>query len=174
MKNVIVTCLVSMLATVSVFAADFPKNGDEAPFVPSLCGMSFEAEGGGVQILVGDFVMKGRGVIKCTDVQGHETRMPVNVQIGGKSPVALKVAMGWFKVAGVGTGVGYAKSPQDLLGHYLTVNAEGAFLVGAGAKVAMHLKRNADAATLNVGIQGEEGFGFNVGFNSLTITAIRQ
>lgn len=166
LKNILITSLLSLFAIAGAAHADQDENFQ----APALCGMSFTAKGGGLQIVVGDFVLKGKGVIACRDALGNETKMPVNVQIGGKSPVALKVAMGWFQVAGVASGIGYARAPEDLLGRYLTVNADGAFVVGAGGDVSMHLKRNIDAATISVALQAEQGIGFNVGFNSLTIT----
>lgn len=163
LKKLIVSSLLSLVAISGAYAAD-----DVESRAPAACGMSFEVKGGGLQLIVGDFQLNGVGVIKCIDFHGVETRMPVEVQIGGRSPVALKLAAGRLLIAGVATGIGWARSPEELAGRYLTLEADGAFLLGAGASVSARLARH-DAATLDVAMQVEHGLGFNVGFNSLTI-----
>ncbi len=136
---------------------------------PSACGMKFEVKGGGLQIIVGEFVLKGKGVITCEDAYGNQTKTPVRIQIGGQSPVALKIAAGYLRVAGVATGLGYTRTMANVAGKYLVLGAQASLGVGAGAQVAARFQRN-DAATLNVNLQVEKGLGVSIGFSSMTIS----
>ncbi len=165
MKHVILSSLLALCAVTGVARAE----DQDLRTAPAICGMSFEAKGGGLQILVGEFKLVGEGVIKCREFNGSESVMPVDIQIGGRSPVALKIAAGYLEVYGLATGIGFAKSPEGLAGRYLTVDADAAVGLGAGVAVSLHLKRD-DAATINLNLQVARGLGLDVGFNSLTIS----
>lgn len=130
------------------------------------CGLTFKAQGGGVQFIVGSFKMRGPGTIRCVDIAGNTQVMDVKVTLGGR-PLAANVALGKFRIAGLATGLGVATGPEALLGRYYTVGAQGAVLVGAGANMAFH--GGAEAVTLNLGVALEKGLGVQVGLNRMMI-----
>jgi hypothetical protein len=132
------------------------------------CALTFQAKGGGFQVLVGHFELAGPGKISCVNAEGTTEVLPVRVTMGA-SPLALNVAIGAFKVAGVATGIGVATGPKALLGKYALANAQAAFIIGAGGSVALH--GGAEALTVNVGVNLLQGFGVQAGLNKLTITA---
>ncbi len=135
------------------------------------CAMTFEAEGGGIQLLVGHFELEGPGRIVCTDIAGNTEEIPVNVRLGG-TPLALKFAVGKMKVAGLATGIGIAGSPEALLGGYVVGGVQGAVGVGAGAQLALHAAER--AITLNAAVQAVGGLGLNVGFDYFEVTDARN
>ena len=170
MKKLLLTlCLALGVAQTSLAHAETTGKNFEGP---ALCGMSFDIKGGGFQVLLGKFVLKGKGMVRCEDIYGNIQTMPVEVRMGGHSPVALQIAMGYLHVAGLATGLGYARSPEAVLGEYFVATAAGAVFLGSGGSAAFHAKRR-DAATINVKANVEHGFGFNVGFTQLSIRPLR-
>ena len=132
------------------------------------CALTFKAQGGGIQFIVGSFKLKGRGKIHCVDIAGNKQEMNVKVTMGG-SPVAPNIAIGTFKVAGVASGIGVATGPEALLGTYYTAGGRAAFIIGAGTNLAVH--GGAEALTLNLGVSLEKGVGLQVGLNRMRIEA---
>ncbi len=132
------------------------------------CKLSFDAKGGGLQILVGHYELSGPGSIDCVDASGNIANVPVTVTFGG-APVSLRFAAGMFEMTGIATGIGVAGNPASLLGDYFVVDANAAVVGGAGATVGFHGATN--AATLNVGIKAIKGVGFSIGLSRMTLSA---
>jgi len=130
------------------------------------CALIFKASGAGVQVLVGHFSLTGPGQVRCVDIAGNTQILPVQVTISA-APLAANVAMGFFEMQGVATGLGVATGPKALLGNYTVVGAEGALVVGAGANLSVH--GGAEAVTMNLGVALTEGFGVQLGLNQMTI-----
>jgi hypothetical protein len=137
-----------------------------ADAMPLACELAFTAKGGGAQIIVGHFKMKGTGTIKCFNSDGLVETLPVNVTLGGR-PIGLRAAVGCLNVAGIATGVGITTSSEALYGRYLVAGGQAAVVVGAGAQAALHATKG--SLTLNGSLQLLSGLGFNVGISSLKI-----
>lgn len=137
------------------------------------CQLNFDAQGGGVQLIVGSYELRGGGELRCNDVYGNTQILPVGVRIGG-SPIALRAAVGQFCVSGVASGVGYATDPSALLGKYQTVGAAAAIgIAGLGADAGTHFKADCGdcraAATFNFSVQKTCGWGARAGYSTVEI-----
>lgn len=132
------------------------------------CALTFTAKGGGVQIIVGKFQLSGPGNVRCVDVAGNTEVLPVRIIMGG-SLIAANVALGYFQLAGVASGIGVASGPQALLGDYVTVGAQAGLIVGAGANFSIH--GGSEAVTLNLGVNVSRGIGAQVGISGVRIVA---
>lgn len=154
----------SLIATLVILGAAAAAHADGTR--PLECGLSFTAKGGGAQVLIGKFKLSGQGMLACQDLNGDVEKIPVKVTFGGHL-FALKAAVGYFNIAGVATGIGYTKSPNEILGHYVVASAEGAVIAGAGARVGFRAAHG--NATINAMIQAENGIGFDVGLGTMRI-----
>lgn len=132
------------------------------------CNLAFSAKGGGIKFLVGKYELKGKGQITCMDVAGNTEIIPVNVKLGGNM-FSPSVGIGYMKIAGIATGVGYVATPSDLLGTYLVGGAQAALILGVGADVALYGQTNR-AVTLNGSVQMTHGLGLSFGFDTLTVS----
>lgn len=133
------------------------------------CALTFDAQGGGFQFFVGDFRLRGPGLIRCMDIAGNSEVIPVTVQLGGK-PLAAQIAVApSMELKGVATGIGLNSSPESLLGHYLVASFDGAFgILGGGAVVGVHGARN--ALDFDLSLQYAKGLGVQAGFSTLEIS----
>ena len=160
--------LLMMVTSVGLSAkAEVSTNELKQPFYE--CALTFKAQGGGIQLIVGSYKLTGRGTIHCKDIAGNEKNINVKVTFGG-SPVAPNIAIGTFRVAGIATGIGVASGPEALLGTYYTVGGRAALIVGAGAVAAVHGGK--EAVTMNLAMSLERGIGIQAGFNKMTIEAL--
>lgn len=157
----------AMLVSMFSFSAQ-ANDRIEAPIYT--CALSFEAKGGGLQIVVGSFKLKGEGAIHCVDVEGNTEEIPVKVTMGGPL-VAPNIGFGVFNVRGLATGIGLSTGPEALLGKYYMVGGRVAWIVGAGANLAVH--GGAEALTLNLALSLESGAGLQVGVNRLKIEPLQ-
>jgi hypothetical protein len=131
------------------------------------CALTFKAKGAGIQVIIGSFELKGHGRINCVDAAGNTESLPVNVRLGTRN-VAPTIGAGILKVAGVASGVGFTTGPEGLLGTYVALGGRGAFVIGAGAQIALHGTDN--AATLNGTLQAVGGLGFQLGVDFVEVT----
>ena len=90
-----------------------------------VCDATWHVMGGGLQHYIGYFELRGKGHINCIEDTGILTSIPVNVKIGG-SLLAYRSAAGVLFMQGTATGLGYSKSPMELLGKYATMQAAAA------------------------------------------------
>jgi Protein of unknown function (DUF992) len=150
-----------------------PAHAEESEAARPLfeCALDFQMKGGGVQVLVGYFKMKGPGELRCSDVNGHESHYPVDVEMGG-TPIALRVAAGYFELRGLASGIGVTRSPHDIFGSYAALDANAAVLAGAGAKIAFHDTRK--AINLDVALAVEGGIGVDLAIDQLNIIPVRR
>ncbi|MCB0350119.1 MAG: hypothetical protein KDD38_02980 [Bdellovibrionales bacterium] len=163
MKNLTIA-LLSVITLMGVTAK--AENRIEKPLWD--CALTFEAEGRGLQVIIGKFKMTGEGTVSCIDIAGNTQQMKVKVTMGGK-PIALNVALGHLKLAGVATGIGLAAGPEALLGKYYVANVEASLLRGAGAHFAV--RGGQEAVTLNLGLSLARGAGFQAGITKMKIEA---
>lgn len=132
------------------------------------CALTFHSVGGGIQFLVGEFRMSGKGTVRCVDIAGNVENLKVQVTLGGPL-LAANVAVGIFAMQGIATGIGVATGPQALLGTYYTLGSQAADLIGTGTNISLH--GGAEAVNMNLGAQLVEGLGFQVGINRVRIRA---
>jgi hypothetical protein len=147
-----------------VFGAQFSQAEVQAPVWN--CSVSFNAQGGGLKVLVGHFTLEGEGMISCMDVVGNTEKIPVSVTLGGQ-PFSLGVGVGRLQLVGIATGVGVAGQPSDLLGRYMIAGVRGAVFLGGGADLALHATHR--SITMNASVQAVSGLGLNAGLDYLTI-----
>lgn len=136
------------------------------------CGMEMEVSGMDIQILVGYSKLEGTGKISCVDIAGNTEVLPVKVTMG--TPVLFpRLAFApAISIKGLATGIGLASGgPSALLGNYLVVDAKIA--VGAGLGGSLALLGQSNAVTINMGIQGVEGFGIAVGGTFVKLEALQ-
>lgn len=161
--------LLAMVAVSGLFAGyAHAQNEVQAPLWQ--CALTFNAHGGGAQLIVGTFKMKGNGNIRCLDIAGNTEVIPVRVTLATR-PIALNAALGAFTFAGVSSGVGVASGPEALLGTYYTYSTNGAFLVGYGTNISIH--GGAEAVNLNLGLNAIGGIGAQYGITKVTIEALK-
>jgi hypothetical protein len=161
MKSITLVFLFAVLLGVSAGADQTPQ-----PLAPLYqCAVTFKAQGGGLQAIVGKFVLTGTGNLRCADVTGKTLVVPVNVAVGGGT--AARLAIGYFSIIGSASGLGWVSSPESLFGKYASVGALGAFAGGLGATVAMHATKS--NVTLNANFQLAKGFGLELGYSTLQI-----
>jgi hypothetical protein len=130
------------------------------------CALNFEANGGGLQLLLGSFKLTGPGQIRCIDIAGNQQDLDVKVTMGS-NVLAPNFAIGSFDMMGMASGIGVARGPEALLGTYYTAGANGSAVIGVGANLA--LKGGREAVTINVAVNVLKGFGLQAGLNRLTI-----
>lgn len=135
------------------------------------CHLEFEAKGKGLQVIIGMFKMKGKGLVTCENEAGQIQEIPVNVKMGGKLFQA-QVAAGWLTVRGVSKEIGVEKDPSEIFGKYYVANAQAAVIGGVGATAGLDARRD-DNVTLALGVQVTKGFGLAVGLQTLQITDAR-
>ncbi len=162
----IVFGLMMIVGIAGVTAKASDGNELKQPFFD--CALTFKAQGGGIQLVVGSFKLQGPGKIRCVDIAGNTQEIDVKVTFGGKH-LAPNLAIGRFHLAGVATGIGVASGPEALLGTYYTAGGRAAFIVGAGANLAVH--GGAEALTMNLGLSLERGVGLQLGLNRMKIEA---
>ena len=155
------------VASLAGFSARADENRVEKPLWD--CALTFQAEGGGIQILVGYYKLEGTGHVRCVDIAGNKQVIPVKVTLGG-SPIAPTIAVGHFRVVGLASGVGLATRPEALLGKYYTVGARAGVVLGAGAQLAV--RGGSESVTLNLALNVLEGIGLEVGFNKFKLEAM--
>lgn len=167
MKKAILSLVMMVVSVASTAKAENNTNELKQPFYE--CALTFKAQGGGVQLIVGSYKLTGRGTIHCVDIAGNEQNVDVKVTLGGPH-IAPNLAIGKFRVAGIASGIGVAAGPEALLGTYYTVGGRAAVIVGAGAAAAVHGGR--EALTMNLAMSLERGLGIQAGFNKMTIEAL--
>jgi len=148
------------LAAVSAYAS---------PDAPMSCALTFEAKGGGFQIGVGYFKLQGEGTVRCIGPHGAKEELPVRVTLGGH-PLAPRVAIGYFELAGLSTSFGLNGNIHDVLGHYAMANADAAVGVGVGASFA--LQNPVNGLNMSLSVSGSIGIGVDVGLSTFTIETL--
>lgn len=142
---------------------------------PQICRLDFAAIGGSAQAIVGVTLFGGEGVIRCSDIIGQTEELYVDIKIANQFaglPIGIGVGYGVFAIEGSAVNIGVINGPESLLGKYTMVNANAAFIGGAGANVAVHGAKNSLA--FNLGLNVEAGFGIQIGLNKLTITKSKK
>ncbi|MEQ1878919.1 MAG: hypothetical protein ABL958_19930 [Bdellovibrionia bacterium] len=132
-----------------------------------MCGLKYEAQAQGFQVIAGSFAIVGKGEINCTNLNGSKEVIPVNVAIKTR-PVAAKIAFGKYKVYGASANVYLLNHvPKDLLGNYYVAEAQGSIIGGVGVITGTH-KTNR-ALSLYLSVNALKGFGMNLGASKMLI-----
>lgn len=139
-------------------------------FAAQTCSLSFRAHGGGAQVIVGHFKLHGDGFIHCINLSGKVTDIPVNVQIGGKHPVALRAGIGHMTVHGISKSFALGDNVGTVLGEYMMAGAEASLGVGIGAGFSLHNPETGVA--MDLALEGVTGIGAELGFSTLSIKAV--
>lgn len=136
------------------------------------CDLNFVAQGGGVQILVGDYSIEGTGDLNCVGVAGEKSKLPIIVSMSA-APIDLNISIGSIQLMGNSTKITlYSLTPQDLLGDYSILQTNVSAGVGVGAFVGK--KINVLDLTFPVSIKLLKGIGFNFGLSSMTLEVDRS
>jgi hypothetical protein len=162
------TVLASLFTIATLFATS-AAHADQVTAPLYQCALTFEAAGGGVQIIAGYFKLSGEGNIRCLDIAGNTEELPVKVTFKTK-PLALNLAIGTFEMAGLASGIGVANGPEALLGKYIVADAQAAVAVGVGANLSVH--GGNEALTMNVGVNVTRGLGLQLGVTQMKIEAL--
>jgi ABC-type glycerol-3-phosphate transport system substrate-binding protein len=132
-----------------------------------ICGLSFQGEAEGAQIIVGDFEAKAHGRIKCVGLNGEKYEQKVRVTIGS-DPIEAAIAFGDFEFAGRSAEISlFNCAPKALFGSYLIAEGQAAFGIGAGAFVAT--KISPPEIAVQVSVQLLSGFGIDLGLYRMRI-----
>jgi hypothetical protein len=143
--------------------------------------MEFRVKGGGIQGIIGVFQIKGEGEVSrrtgkeyvgryhCTDLDSNKpVDVLASVVMGSGPGLAPRVALGYFELEG--------KSDVSFVGHAADLQRS---YISKGAKIAWGLGLNLqtlviedDEIRLAVRLRPLVGVGFEVGFNSVTVTPI--
>ncbi len=159
-----------LLATLvlALGAATSPNSAQALEAQPRwLCGLEFEGEARGIQILVGSFRSEATGVLHCTSTEGEEYERDVRVTMQTE-PIGPTIGLGSFRFVGGAANISVpTSSPRALFGRYVVAQGRAAVIGGAGAFTAFHTSNRSLA--LNVSLQLVSGFGVEAGFTTMTL-----
>jgi hypothetical protein len=133
---------------------------------PMTCQLTFDAQGGGLQLGIGYYKLKGNGVVQCQGYDGQIEELPVRVQLGGR-PLAARVGLGYMKVVGTSESFDMNGSIYNSLGNYTLLGTGAALGVGVEADLVVNNPRTGVRMILR--ISGVRGLGFDAGVSNLTI-----
>jgi len=136
---------------------------------PLTCSLDFKAKGGGAQIGLGYFKLKGHGEVTCFDIHGETETRSVKITVGGH-PIAPRIGFGYMKLYGSSLSFGLDGCMDELYGHYLMADAQSAVGLGAGASFSIENPLN--GLNISLGTNGIVGLGVEFGFSTFTIEAI--
>ncbi|MBK7962043.1 MAG: hypothetical protein IPK04_13085 [Bdellovibrionales bacterium] len=131
------------------------------------CNLTWQAQGGGLQIIVGMFKLKGTGTAVCSNATGEIRELPFNVTMGGQ-PLSPSVSIGVMKVNAGATIYGVEGQPESLFGKYATLGGQLALIGGVGAGVATEFLDDRDHK-LSVNMELVRGLGASVGVRVLKL-----
>ncbi len=129
---------------------------------PHTCGFSYDIKGGGLQVGLGMFKLKGHGTITCVDHAGNKTVRDAVVTFGG-SPIAPRVAIGALHLKGVTGSFGWNGDIDELYGSYLVADVKAAAIGGVGASAMLENPKH--GIRIGLGIEGIAGLGFETGLS---------
>jgi hypothetical protein len=133
------------------------------------CNLTWQAKGGGIQLIIGMFKLKGRGTAVCSNAAGEVRELPFKVTMGGQ-PFSPSVSIGVMKVNAAATVFGVEGQPESLFGKYATLGGQLALIGGAGAGVATEFLDDRDHK-LSVNLELARGLGASVGIRVLKLEA---
>lgn len=135
-----------------------------------VCGLHFEGEAQGVQLILGSFRTEAVGSIDCTDGVGGTYHRDVRVTMGNRflSPAA---GIGHFELAGASAEISlFNLHPDVLLGNYVVTQGQGALIGGVGAFTAVKVRP--PQVAVQVSLQVMTGWGVHVGVHRMKIEAL--
>ncbi len=138
----------------------------QASVGPLACRLHFKMKGGGFQVIVGHFKLRGVGHLDCVNAWGETESHKVKVTLGGH-PIAARVGIGHLHMYGVTGSIGLGEGIDDVFGRYLVVGGKAAIGLGVGASFAIQNPFN--GVNMNVSLSGVTGFGAEVGISSFKI-----
>jgi hypothetical protein len=133
------------------------------------CVLNYDIKGGGLQLGVGYFKLKGPGTVTCKDSDGNVQSAPVNVKLGGH-PVSATVAAGYLHVYGAAYSVGLNCSFNEIYGSYAVLREDAA--VGLGAGSSFSVLNPHTGVRFGVSVEGSYGLAFDVGLTVLEISPV--
>lgn len=145
----------------------FASSGIQKPVYT--CTLTFSAGGGGVQLILGRYVLKGSGVLSCVDAAMNTGTWPVKVTIGSSLAPNFAAGVAKVKAASANFTVG---SPDQVFGNYMIVGGGVALVVGAQAQFGIRGTKNGLAMNLTGGL--ESGVGAQFGLQRLKIERANQ
>ncbi|MFN7905159.1 MAG: hypothetical protein ACK5P5_08240 [Pseudobdellovibrionaceae bacterium] len=135
-----------------------------------LCGMTFEGTSKGVQFIIGNFKTEATGTLECLDSSGARFERPVRISMINRS-FAPAMGLGYFEFKGVTAQISLMNaSPDMLLGEYYL--AQGQIAVVGGVSLMTATKLGTPQLAFQLSLQANEGIGFHVGLNKMTISAL--
>lgn len=132
-----------------------------------ICGLAYQGEAKGVQVVFGNWKMEASGTLKCEAADGEKRELPVLVKTRAKA-IRPILAAGKFQIFGASANIALlTHEPEDLLGNYYIAQAQAAVVGGVGVIAGTHV--NADDITLYVSVNAIKGAGFHVGVSKMSI-----
>jgi len=158
----------TLLAIATVLAMTTLAQAEENQSPAWVCNMNFSGKSTGVQFIIGKYVMKGKGTIRCLGALGETAEIPVDIKMKSTF-ISPTISLEKMKVYGEALSIMlFSTNPQDLLGDYLVAHADAAVGVGAGAFAATKL--SLPDLTLQIGLRFNVGVGFHLGIEKMKIS----
>lgn len=79
------------------------------------CSLSFDAQGAGLQSIIGDFNMQGSGNFDCRDANGESRQVPVTVRLGEDSALSALSSDPTLTVHGAASDLKFDGDPSTVL-----------------------------------------------------------
>lgn len=174
MKNVlnrIAFLLVSLLIATSTFAeVSARENAVERAPEKWSCEIEFQAEGGGIQVIIGIFKMSGQGDAVCTSTTGEVRELPLAVSLGGK-PLSPSLSLGALRIVAHGHIADIEGKPESIYTKYLAVGGQVSLIGGAGSDFGVDFADN-NQRKLGTHLELVQGLGISVGLRVLKLQPI--
>jgi hypothetical protein len=135
-----------------------------------VCGLTFEGTSKGVQFIIGSFKTEAVGTLSCLNPEGTRYEQPVRITMRNRAFNA-GIGAGYFEFKGVSAQLSLMNaSPDMLMGEYYVAQGQVAFIGGVSVMTAT--KFGTPQLSMQIAIQANEGIGFHVGLNRMTIEAL--
>lgn len=159
MKKILVMAALSLMGLVA------QAQDDSRPVW--VCGLAFEGQSKGVQILLGRFRTEATGELRCTDAIGGTYVRPIRISMRS-SFLSPTVGIGQFAIHGVSGQISlFNQNPEVLFGHYLVARGQAALVGGVAAFTAVRV--SPPEVAMQLSLQVVTGFGVHVGIERMLI-----
>lgn len=133
-----------------------------------VCQLGFKGEARGLKILIGSYKFNGAGTLRCVSVTGNTRVYPVWLTMNAKM-LSPGIALGKYTMWGQAAEISlFNCDPDELLGKYMIAQAHATLFGGVGAITAVRLGN--PQLALNLSLQVQRGWGFDVTINQMRIT----